>query len=261
MLERLPRDGVIVSVSFDNLHIRNPRDPLSDFRVAKRAVLRSLEAGFNTNVMTNTHKLNMHQLDGLLDWAIEHRVSVRSVPFSPVGRGHDHPELENTPEDVAFLAGFWVREKEWEHAFHRDVGLCVGSVFDYGETLGFMTRRCPSGRYLCYVASDGTVFPCTSCASEAILSPGSVRDGGLAALWASHWEIRDFNWDNFADTCEGCPINHADYYCSSRCPAFSYARHGRFFDCGASPFQIGSTIVRTSLLKGSILGADDGVPT
>lgn len=253
LLDQLPRDGVIISVSMDNLHIMKPGDPPSDFRVAARAVLKSQQKGFMTNIMTNTHKRNMDQLDELLDWARDHGVSVRSVPFSPLGRGREHPELENTPEDVERAAEFWLKEKEWEHAYHRKSGLCVGTIFDYGETLGYMTRRCPSGRYLCYVASDGTVYPCTSCAAEGILSPGTLKGRSFASLWRSEWEIRRYCWDNFKSTCEGCVINTPEYYCASRCPALSYARHGQYFACGASDFQIQSTIVRTAMLRGSEL--------
>lgn len=257
LLEQLPRDGVIISISFDKLHIRRPYDPEADFQVASSAVRRCRAKGFITNIMTNTHKRNMDGLMPLLEWAHGIGVSVRSVPFSPVGRGRAHPELENTPDDVRRLAEYWIKEKEWELNFHRTTGLCVGNIFDYGETLGYLTRRCPSGRYLCYIASDGTVYPCTSCAAEGILSPGNLKGRSFVDFWRSHWEIRDYSWNNFASTCDGCPINNPEYYCSSRCPAFSHARHGRYFACGASEFQIQSTIVRTAQLRGSPLGATE----
>ncbi|MEK6288615.1 MAG: radical SAM protein [Acidobacteriota bacterium] len=254
LLDRLPRDGVIISVSLDNLHIMNPRDPASDFNVAARAVLRSQQMGFMTNVMTNTHKRNIDRLGELLDWAQQNGVSVRSVPFSPLGRGEQHLELENTPSDVQKAAEFWLKEKEWEREYHRMSGLCVGTIFDYGETLGYLTRRCPSGRYLCYIASDGTVYPCTSCAAVSILSPGSLKGRSFSSMWRSEWEIRRYCWDNFTSTCEGCVINNPEYYCASRCPALSYARHREYFACGASDFQIQSTIVRTAMLRASQLG-------
>lgn len=253
LLDRLPREGVIISVSMDNLHIMNPLDIASDFKVASRAVLRSQQMGFMTNVMTNTHKKNIEHLGELLDWAKDNGVSIRSVPFSPLGRGRQHLELENTPDDVQRAAEFWLREKEWEHDYHCISGLCVGTIFDYGETLGYLTRRCPSGRYLCYIASDGTVYPCTSCAAENILSPGSLKARSFASLWRSEWEIRRYCWDNFQSTCEGCVINNPEYYCASRCPALSYARHRQYFGCGASDFQIQSTIVRTAMLRASKL--------
>jgi len=256
LLDSLPRDGVIISVSLDNLHI----DGSHDFAVATKAILRSQEAGFLTNIMTNSNRESIHHLAGLMTWAESHGVSVRSVPFSPLGRGKRHRYLENTPDDVELAAQFWMRECEWEHEYHKKAGLCVGLIFNYGLSLAHMTSRCSSGRFLCYVCADGTVFPCTMCAGEEILSPGNVRDRPFAEFWREQWPIRRFSWANFKDTCSGCVINDPRYYCSARCPAMSHARNGRLFGCGASDFEKLSVIARTALLEGSPVSKTDGVP-
>lgn len=258
LLDGMPRDGVIISVSLDDLHVMGT-DPNSDFRVASRALLKAQARGFATNIMTNTHRRNIDKLADLVAWAEDHGVSVRSVPFSPLGRGKLHPELENTVADVDRAAAFWLRECEWEHEYHRKVGLCVGSIFNYGLTLGYMTGRCSSGRFLGYICADGTVYPCTMCAGEEILSPGTIRNGGFARLWRSEWEIRRYSWDNFRSTCEGCVVNDPRYYCASRCPAMSHARNGVLFGCGASEFEKLSTVVRTNLLDMSGVGGPDDV--
>jgi radical SAM protein with 4Fe4S-binding SPASM domain len=259
VLDSLRKDGVIISVSLDDLHIMGS-NPGSDFNVATRAILKSQERGFLTNIMTNTHRNNISHLKELMDWAEAHQVSVRSVPFSPLGRGKKHRYLENTPEDVETAAQFWLRECEWEHQYHRSAGLCVGSIFNYGLSLGFMTRRCSSGRFLCYVCADGTVYPCTMCAGEKILSPGNIRDNGFINLWRSEWEVRRYNWDNFQEACNGCVINSSKYYCASRCPAMSHARNNHYFGCGASEFEILSTIRRTQLLERTEVGQSSGIP-
>lgn len=251
LLDQLPRQGVIISVSLDNLHFMD--HPEHEFKHVSRAIIRSQEMGFLTNIMTNTNRKNVDYLPRLIDWAKTHGVSVRSIPFSPIGRGHENPELENTPEDVQSTAESWLKEMEWEHEYHDKWGLCAGSIFDYGLTLGYITRRCSSGRSICYLAADGTVYPCTSCAGEKILSPGNVRGKSFAEFWRSEWEIRRYSWDNYRRTCEGCVLNHSEYHCSSRCPAMSYARHRELFKCGASDFQILSTVVRTAMLKNSPL--------
>lgn len=250
LLDELPRDGVIVSVSIDDLHVRR-RGADSPTEMAKASILRARSHGFLTNVMTNTHRKNIHELKGMMGWAEEHGVSVRSVPFSPLGRGKGRRDLENGVEDVEQAAEFWLRECEWEHEYHRRAGLCVGVLFNYGLSLGYMTGRCSSGRFLGYVAADGTVFPCTMCAAEELFAAGSVQDRCFADVWRDDWEIRRYSWANFAETCEGCPINDERYYCSSRCPAMSHARHGTLFDCGASQFEIHSAIRRTELLEAS----------
>lgn len=248
LLARLPSKGVIISVSIDDLHTgRRGRD--STALLAQRAILRAQEHGFLTNVMTNTHRGNIDGLEELVDWSVQHGVSVRSVPMSPIGRGKTHPELENRPEDVERAARFWLKECEWEHRYHTEAGICVGSIFNYGLSLAYMTRRCSSGRYLCYVAADGVVFPCTMCAGENVFAAGSISERPFAEVWRDKWEIRNYSWDNFKSTCEGCVINDPRYYCGSRCPAMSFARHGSFFKCGASAFEIESAQYRTALLE------------
>ncbi|MGB8510864.1 MAG: radical SAM protein [Pyrinomonadaceae bacterium] len=259
LLDSLPRDGVIISVSVDDLHKgRGGRE--SSAKRAMESILRARSKGFLTNVMTNTHRENIDGLSELMRWAESNGVSVRSVPFSPMGRAKMRRDLENSPDDVERAAEFWLRECEWEHQYHREAGLCVGVIFNYGLSLGYMTRRCSSGRFLCYVAADGAVFPCTMCVSEKVFAAGSVRERPFADVWREHWEIRDYSWANFASTCEGCVINDPKYYCASRCPAMSHARNGTYFGCGASEFEILSTIHRTSLLEQTEVGKTTNLP-
>lgn len=255
LLAQLPRDGVIISVSIDDLHIPG-RDIEREFRMAARTLQRCKAHGFPGNIMTNTNRRNVDRLDDMIVWAEEHGVSVRSVPFSPIGERakKNRAWLENVPADVPQAAAFWMKEVEWEHAYHREVGLCVGQIFNYGLTLAFMTDRCSSGRYLCYVCADGTLYPCTMCAGEKILSPGSVKGRSFAEAWRSHWPIRDSSWAAFEDTCTGCPLHNDMFYCSSRCPAMSHARHGDLTSCGASDFEKVSLIVRTAQLQHSPIG-------
>jgi radical SAM protein with 4Fe4S-binding SPASM domain len=260
LLAALPRDGVIISISVDDLHIVSKK-PDQEFRNVARTIKRVKAAGFHANLMTNTHRRNIGKLEDIVSWAKANGVSIRSVPFSPLGRGKTVArELENTADDVRTAARFWLQECEWEHEFHRQTGLCVGVIFNYGLSLAYMTRRCASGRYLCYICSDGTVYPCTMCAGEEILPAGNVREAGFASLWRSPWEIRRYSWDNFAETCRDCPINSPEYYCASRCPSMSHARHGKLFSCGASEFEILSNVVRTAMLNETELGRSTGLP-
>jgi radical SAM protein with 4Fe4S-binding SPASM domain len=250
LLESLPKEGVIISISIDDLHVANKKDPQSEFNIASRALLRCIDHGFHANIMTNTNHKNIDQLDKIISWGEAHDVSVRSVPFSPIGeraKKYAH-ELENTPEDVHKAAKFWLKEMVWEHKYHEKVGLCVGLIFNYGLTLAYMSRRCSSGRFLAYICADGTVYPCTMCAGEKILSPGTLRDQPFSELWKQQWKIRERSWEDFKDTCEGCPLHNDSYYCSARCPAMSHARHGDFNSCGASSFEKVSLVVRTSML-------------
>ncbi|AWV04790.1 radical SAM protein [Burkholderia sp. JP2-270] len=258
LLGALPTDDVIISVSLDNLHFAGKQEG-REFKHITEAIDRCHEFGFKTNIMTNTNRKNFGELGRLIDWAEQKNVSIRSVPFSPLGRGKQYrKELELSVAEADAAAAFWIRECELEHRYHKDVGLCVGSIFNYGLSLGYMTRRCSSGRYLAYIAADGTVYPCTMTAGESILSPGSILAGGFAKLWRSDWQIRQYSWDNFAETCARCPINAEEFYCAARCPAMSFARHGEYFSCGASEFEIASTVVRTARLGVTETGQSSG---
>lgn len=260
LLSSLRKDGVILSVSLDNLHVMG-KSKSAEFRMVTRAIVRAHQSGFRTNIMTNINRQNLQELDDLFGWAKANGVSIRSVPFSPLGRGKvNKKELELTGLEAFNAADFWVRECEWEHEYHKEVGLCVGAIFNYGLSLAYMTNRCSSGRFLAYVCADGVVYPCTMCAGEKILSPGSVRHKKFSLLWNDVWEIRSFNWERFEDTCKGCPIHHEDYYCAARCPATSHARHKTYFGCGASEFEMVSTVVRTSKLKQTESGRSSGIP-
>lgn len=259
LLDSMRTDGVILSVSLDNLHIQS--DPTAENRVVQRAIRRAHAKGFRTNIMTNSNRENAGELEDVVRWAKDNRVSVRSVPFSPLGRGKEFKDrLELGAADALAAADFWVEECMWEHEYHSEVGLCVGAIFNYGLSFAYMTNRCSSGRYLAYICADGTVYPCTMCAGEQILSPGSIANRPFSQLWADRWEIRDFSWERFSATCEGCPVNSQDYYCAARCPATSHARHGSYFQCGASDFEVVSMVVRTPRLTATKVGKLAGIP-
>ena len=127
-------DGVIFSVSIDNLHIGR-RGHGSSVEQGKEAILRAQSYGFLTNIMTSTHRKNIDDLSDLMRWAQSNGVSMRSAPCSPIGRAKMHPDLQNNAEDVERAAQFWLNECEWEHQYHQQAGLCVGVMFNYGLSL------------------------------------------------------------------------------------------------------------------------------
>lgn len=260
ILGQLPKHGTIISISVDDLHITD-KSPKADFEAALKSFARSKKHGFPTNIMTNTNRRNIDHIKDMMTWAEAEGVSVRSVPFSPIGdrAKANAAQLENVVSDVDKAAEFWLSEVRWEHKYHEEVGLCVGQIFNYGLTMAYMSNRCSSARYLCYVCSDGTVYPCTMCAGEKIFAAGNVRDQDFAAFWRSDWEIRKNSWDNFKETCSDCPLNTENFYCSSRCPAMSHARHGDFISCGASEFEKVSLVVRTSMLQSSELNDSESI--
>jgi len=254
LLDGIPRDDVIISMSVDELHNMCGDSGKLNFEFVKRRITTLKNAGFNTSIMVTTTKYNIGELQTVIDWAAHNQVSLRSVPFVAMGRGAQARELSNTVEDVTQAAHFWIAEEEWERIRDPELGLCVGKVFNYLLTMEFATGRCMSGRGLCYVTADGDVFPCSNCAGNKILCAGNVQFSSFTDIWLDSWDIRNITWKCFEKTCEGCQINNENYYCTGRCPSSSYALNKSFDGCGMTEFQKASVLARESLFRERVNG-------
>ena len=133
----------------------------------------------------------------------------------------------------------------------RELGLCSGKVFNFLITMVYSMRRCMSGRGMCYVTSDGTVWPCTNCSAGKVLAGGNLRERPFAEIWNDdEWPIRKITWKSFLDkACVGCPINSDEYFCTGRCPSNSFAQNGTLDGCGVSEFQRQSILRREELFR------------
>ncbi|NEU98283.1 radical SAM/SPASM domain-containing protein [Bradyrhizobium uaiense] len=259
MLAAIPRDDVIISVSIDHLHGQGARKGLSDFEFTKGKLLMMKEAGFNTSIMTTTSSQNVHQLQAIIEWAVENDLSLRSVPFVEMGRGKLNGHLLNRNEDVEAAARFWMAEEEWERVRDPKLGLCAGKVFNFLLTMVYATRRCMSGRGIAYVNSNGDIYPCSTCSGNKVLCAGNAKWTQFREIWEGHWDIRAITWDSFERTCAGCAIADRKYFCTGRCPGSSSVRHGRLDGCGSTNFQKASILRREELFKASI-HAEPAVP-
>ncbi len=259
LMAKLPKDDVVVSVSIDEIHGQGAATGESDFAFATRRLLEIGAAGFNTSIMTTTHRGNVRQQHDVIAWAREHGVALRSVPFVPMGRGALHDELRNLAEDAELAARFWIEEEVWEREFDGNLGLCAGAIFNFLLTMVYATRRCMSGRGLCYVNSAGDVYPCTTCSGNKVLCAGNVQMQDFAEIWHGEWEIRAITWRTFERTCHGCALNEEKYFCTSRCPGSSSVLNNRFDRCGATEFQKASIITRETLFRERVM-AEPRVP-
>lgn len=254
VLEQIPQDDVIISVSLDGIHGAGAATGESDFAAVTRKVLQIRNFGFNTSLMTTTTHDNVNDLQTFINFAIDNNISLRSLPFIPMGRGSVHRELQNQVADIEKAAQFWLAEEKWERVKDQELGLCSGKVFNFLITMVYSMRRCMSGRGLCYVTSDGTVYPCTNCSGNQVLAGGNLLHKPFAEIWNDdEWPIRKITWKSFLEkTCQGCAINTGDYFCTGRCPGSSYS-HNRVFDgCGMSEFQRQSILRREELFRQEI---------
>jgi len=250
-LEQIPQDDVIISVSLDGIHGAGAATGESDYDAVTRKLLQIRDFGFNTSIMTTTTHDNVGDLQNFINFAIDNDISLRSVPFVPMGRGKLYPELRNQIGDIEKAAQFWLAEEKWERIKDQELGLCAGKVFNFLITMVYTLRRCMSGRGLCYITSDGTVFPCSNCSGGKILAGGNLLERSFADIWNDDlWPIRGITWKTFLEkTCQGCPINSEDFFCTGRCPASSYALNEVVDGCGVSEFQRHSILRREELFR------------
>jgi radical SAM protein with 4Fe4S-binding SPASM domain len=254
MLEEIPQDDVIISVSLDGIHGAGTLTGESDFDAVTRKLLHIRSFGFNTSIMTTTTHDNVDDLQNFINFAIDNNLSLRSVPFVPMGRGKLYRELQNRVGDIEKAAQFWLAEEKWERIKDRELGLCSGKVFNFLITMVYTMKRCMSGRGLCYITSDGTVFPCSNCSGSKILPGGNLLEKSFADIWNDdNWPIRSITWSNFLEkNCQGCSINSDEYFCTGRCPGSSYALNGVIDGCGVSEFQKESILRREELFRQEI---------
>jgi radical SAM protein with 4Fe4S-binding SPASM domain len=249
LLAQMPQDDVIISMSLDEAHGQGPGGA-GDFDFVTRRLLEVRDRGFNTSIMTTTTHDNAQSLNRIIGWAVENDVSLRSVPFVPMGRGAFYREMANTTADVEQAARFWLAEEAWERVRDQKLGLCTGKVFNFLLTMVYATRRCMSGRGLCYVDSSGDVYPCTTCSGGRTLCGGNVQMTPFSQIWDDeHWGIRRITWKNFEHACEGCPISEDRYFCTGRCPGSSNIHNHTLDGCGMTDFQIRSVLRREELFR------------
>lgn len=252
LLSQIPQDDVIISMSIDEAHGQGAKKE-TDFDYVTRRLLQVRDAGFNTSIMTTTTHDNVRSLDTIITWAIDNDISLRSVPFVPMGRGALYRQMINSSADVELAARFWLQEEAWERVRDQRLGLCTGKVYNFLMTMVFATRRCMSGRGLCYVDSSGDVYPCTTCSGARVLCGGNVQMSSFTRIWRDeHWDIRDMTWANFRATCEGCPIDDDKYFCTGRCPGSSSVHNGTYDGCGMTEFLIESVQRREELFRATI---------
>lgn len=252
LLRGIPSDDTIISISLDGIHGQGLRRGLTDFDYVTQRLVEVRDRGFNTSIMTTTTHENTGDLLTIINWARSNDISLRSVPFVPMGRGALYRKLLNTTADVELAAQFWIAEEQWERVKDRTLGVCGGKIFNFLLTMVFAMRRCMSGRGLCYVTSAGDVYPCSTCSGGKALCAGNVQMDAFADIWNDHWDIRQITWKNFKATCEGCPINADHYFCTGRCPANSLILNDTYDGCGTTEFQRQSILRREELFRAGV---------
>jgi radical SAM protein with 4Fe4S-binding SPASM domain len=248
LIDQLPREECIVSVSVDGNRFHKELRVHSTYDDLKQRLLLLKENGIPAALMATQASSNLPELREILAFAREHRFFFGSTPFSPIGRGRHFPELAPGAELVEPAAQLYIEDKLHDIEMMSTVGLCVAKFLDQCHHIARTTRREFCGVAMAYVLSDGTVYPCSICASNARFRAGSLRETDFATLWErSFGDIRSITFDSFRE-CPTCELSREPYYCTSRCPVMAEVHTGDSAGCGAATFVKGSLKRRTELL-------------
>ena len=180
------------------------------FHKSAHAIALGLDAGLRVHVCFTAHRLNVHELDAVIDqclaWGV-HRFNLSRVV--PTGRGG--PELDLTPlewRDVvtAFEAKRRAYADQIEFSTHLAQQILVNP--ELACLPGF--AGCQAGRGQGFIGAEGEVMPC-------VLLPvviGNVRERPLAEIWEASPVIRSLQdrtqlsgWCgtcSVRETCGGC---------------------------------------------------------
>lgn len=248
IIDQLPREECIVSVSVDGTKFHRELRVRSTFDDLRERLLLLKKNGIPAALMTTQADRNLPELEEILSFARENRFFFGSTPFSPIGRGKLFPQYMPEEKIVEGAAQLYMKDKLHDMEMMPTVGLCVAKFLDECHRVAQATRREFCGVAMAYILSDGTVYPCSICASNGKFRAGSVREASFADIWESSFQdIRSVTFDSFKD-CPTCELSKDPYYCTSRCPVMAEVYTGDPTGCGSTPFVMGSLKRRTELL-------------
>lgn len=251
VLSRIPRKHCRVTLSVDGIETHNIiRGGNSTFALMqdKLALMRQMD--IPCSISTVITKTNIHELEQLLLWCMERDIIFRTVTFNPLGRGLINVNTHAlSKEDATASSNIFMLQKKFEGEKDKTLGPCVSKFFNYALNLMYMTRREHCSRSIAYLASDGEVFPCVSCAATETFSAGNIRQSKFSNIWdQSFQDMRAINWDQFK-VCNSCEYSSKEYFCANRCPVMSLVLNGELLGCGATEFDKEDLRLRTQRLR------------
>lgn len=240
-LKNIPK-RIAIGISTDALgqleHIRKGTTfaKLEDvFRLLKR------ENHFFSCLITMTRP-GLPELDELFGYLIEWKIPFSYFHCFPLGRAQLHPELIPTPADLPLALKIGLLHEECESLFasmsSERLKTCssVDNYWDLVYRLEESLRMCKGGRLITYIQADGTVYPCSNCASAGLFPAGNIRQKSFKELWQESFrEIRAIYWNSFSG-CNRCKLNELGITCEFRCPPLSKVLRKDPFECGASSY-------------------------
>lgn len=253
-IDKLPREECVVSISVDGTSFHKELRVRSSWDDIRKRIELLRSNSIPTAIMSTQTDRNVKELQAILEFAREAECFFGSTPFSPIGRGRYFPQYQPQPDIVDEAAQLFIDDKRHDQYMNDTVGLCVAKFLDECHNIARATRREFCGVAMAYLLSDGTLYPCSICASNAKFASGNLRERRFEDIWETGFgDIRGFTYDAFT-ACPSCELSREPYYCSSRCPVMAEIHSGDPLGCGATPFIKASLKRRTQLLTLETVG-------
>jgi len=215
-----------VQVSVDGVDARDHCEvrrcsPVAFYR-ALRAIRLFRESGMVVDVATIIVPLNIERAPEMVLFCEALGVrSLRYCSFVPTGRAVDDAirrRFTSTPEQLdSFL--------EFLRMIKKDKKVSLGILIDHGigpwQEDG--TFQCDSGRAVCYISSEGDLYPCPGLIFDRF-NVGNVYEKPISELLKSPAmsRIRKLHHGDLTEPCTSCDNNR----CSGGCRGAAYATSG-----------------------------------
>ncbi|MBA2747456.1 MAG: radical SAM protein [Tatlockia sp.] len=249
IIDNLPREECVISVSLDGKAFQKELRILSTFEQIHERLMLLKKNGIKTALMTTTTNQNIHEIEEIFEYAREHRFFFGGAPFSPIGRGKSFPQYTPTEKIAERSARLYIQDYLHDDEMMAETGLCVAKFLYESYKLSFAMRREFCGISLAYILADGSVYPCSVCASTYKYQAGNLRENSFREIWENGFgKIRSITFDDFKG-CANCELSAPEYFCSSRCPVMSEVYTGDPTQCGSNDFLKATLKKRTELLK------------
>jgi radical SAM protein with 4Fe4S-binding SPASM domain len=249
IIKKLPEKNFRLTISIDGIksHSRLRGEVKTNSLLNKLLILKKFNV--SCNVSTTITAENIFELEELFLWLIKKEISFRTIPFAPLGQGAINEQLQLRNKHVDLAARLWQMEIKFEHIMRSKMGLTFSSFYDFALNLVYMTRRCKGGKSVCYITSNGTVYPCTTCVGVDLFQVGNIQHSPFKKIWNNSFTgFRNITWDDFEE-CNQCLFSKETYFCTNRCPPLAKKYKNNIFACAATPFDTASLKLRTGLLE------------
>jgi len=195
------------------------------FEAARSALLRLLDAGLETGVITSVFRANFTALPALRDELVAPYDLSWQIQVATTGGDRFDADLMLSPEQFHKLGAF-IQETRRNHptlavAGAHDIGYHSTVLADYGEQPQEAWRGCGAGVFTLGIASDGGVRGCLSLPDSWTVA--NLRERPLEDIWRDDGLFernRRFRPEQLQGFCTGCPHSVT---CRAGCAASALA--------------------------------------